>query len=349
MPTAKRQKGSSAARSKQLPKSKTVPKEDPEEPYPTPAEVEEEPEHDFVRVAQKNWLKSHKRPSKVKVKNDVLKQDIWDSLEREGFPYKSLLLLESLQTLERYECICCCHLVHYDIDRLAASYLWPGYTQESSNHHVLLIVLIVNVKRREHLETWSELIILSMSSPSLTIELPGIFEDRPAEFSSLFRRVLSMMLDRTLHTTTKTSLLYFLIHSFQNLDCAIVRKECAPLVSINIWHNLSADTLREAQLEKRPHLRKSWRATIKRFDAADEEGKSRLRFERSWLYTLLLDFLTRLYEEDGKEGKVKLRTLKPHAFLLIFLDKVKRYIVSALRSSYRIFKASCRQDDSSIP
>jgi intron-binding protein aquarius len=36
------------------------------------------------------------------------------------------------------------------------SYLWPGYTEESTNFHVLLSVLIVNTKRREHLDTWSE-------------------------------------------------------------------------------------------------------------------------------------------------------------------------------------------------
>lgn len=34
------------------------------------------------------------------------------------------------------------------------SYLWPGYTEEASNYHVLLIALIVNAKRRERLETW---------------------------------------------------------------------------------------------------------------------------------------------------------------------------------------------------
>jgi intron-binding protein aquarius len=70
------------------------------EDHPTPAEIEQE-EHEFVQVARKNWLKTSKRATKVKVKNDVLKQGIWDSLERDGFPYKALLLLESLQTLER--------------------------------------------------------------------------------------------------------------------------------------------------------------------------------------------------------------------------------------------------------
>jgi intron-binding protein aquarius len=130
----------------------------------------------------------------------------------------------------------------------------------------------------------------------------------------MFRRVLSMMLDRTLSITIRTNLLCFLIHSFQSLDCGIVRKECAPLVSINIWHNLSTDKLREAQLNKIPILKKSWRAALKRFDAADDAGKSRLRFERSWLYTLLLEFLDLLYEgHNGKEGEFRILVQTDHS------------------------------------
>lgn len=132
---------------------------------------------------------------------------------------------------------------------------------------------------------------------------PGIFEDKPAEFSSLFRRVLSMTLDTTLSTTIRTHLLCFLIHAFQSLDCAIVRKECAPLVSISIWHNLSSDRLRETKLEESPHLKKAWRAAAKRYDAADDATKARLRFERSWLYTLVLNFLGLVYNETSKAGK----------------------------------------------
>lgn len=98
MPNAKRLRSSGA--SKAQPKSAPAPGASQDEGRPTPAEVEEE-EHQFVQVARKNWLKPGKKPAKVKVKNDVLKQSMWDQLEREGFAYKSLLLLESLQTLER--------------------------------------------------------------------------------------------------------------------------------------------------------------------------------------------------------------------------------------------------------
>lgn len=96
MPTSKRQRGSGAVKTK---KQVEAPVDTAEE-RPTPAEVEEE-EHPFVQLARKHWLKPGKRATKVKVKNDVLKQGIWEVLERETFQYKPLRLLESLQILER--------------------------------------------------------------------------------------------------------------------------------------------------------------------------------------------------------------------------------------------------------
>jgi intron-binding protein aquarius len=167
---------------------------------------------------------------------------------------------------------------------VASSYLWPGYSEDSSNFHVLLIVLIANVKWRERLETWA------------------IFNDRPADFSALFRRILSMSLDTSLSWTIRRHILLFVIHAFQSLDCGIVRKECAPLVSISIWHNLASDKKREQLFNATPHLKKAWKASAKRYDAADDETKARLRFERCWLYTLVLDFYNQIYSQDVKEG-----------------------------------------------
>lgn len=253
MPTAKRLKSNTrAAKSKEN-----------ITPRPTVADLEGESE--FAQLAKKHWLKptTTKRAAKVKVKNDVLKKQIWDVLEKDGFPYKSLLVLEGLQTLE--------------------SYLWPGYSEDSSNFHVLLIALLTTVKARERLDTWS------------------IFEDRLDEFSSLFRRTLSMTLDPTLSLNVRTHLLSFIIYAFQSLDCASVRKECAPLVSIAIWHNLSTETKRENKLNELPQLRKAWKASGKRYDSGDDAAKARLRFERAWLYTLTLDFLRIIYEDKRKQ------------------------------------------------
>lgn len=129
MPNTKRLKGGNAAKAAQP----RQPKPEKTDDRPTPAEVEEE-EHPFVQLARKTWLKPGKKASPPKVKPDVIKKGIWEILERDAFSYKALRLLESLQVLE--------------------SYLWPGYTEDASNFHVLLIAMIVNVKRREHLETW---------------------------------------------------------------------------------------------------------------------------------------------------------------------------------------------------
>ncbi|KAF9875627.1 intron-binding protein aquarius [Colletotrichum karsti] len=260
MPTAKRQKKSGEAQAAPSTRSKTKTTGE----RPTVADIEGESA--FAQIAKKHWLKSNKKPVKVKVKNDVLKQEIWDVLEHDGFPYKSILTLESLQTLE--------------------SWLWPGYTDDSSNHHVLLIVLLINVKRREQLEAWS------------------IFEDKADDFSSLFRRILSMTLDQTLSPTIKTHLLSFLISAFQSLDCAVVRKECAPLVSISIWHSLSTEELREEKLDQKAHVRKAWRAAGKRYDTADDATKAKLRFDRSWLYTMVLHFLSLIYTENAKPDQI---------------------------------------------
>ena len=69
-----------------------------------------------------------------------------------------------------------------------------------------------------------------------------------------------------------------------------------------MWHNLASDSARENKFEEHGQLRKAWRAAAKRYEAADEEGQAKLRFERAWLYTLLLDFVGRLYNEDQGKG-----------------------------------------------
>lgn len=66
---------------------------------PLPTAVDEDVE--FAQLAKQHWLKTTKRSTKVKVKNEVLKTEIWDSLEKDGFQFKSLAALESFQLLER--------------------------------------------------------------------------------------------------------------------------------------------------------------------------------------------------------------------------------------------------------
>ena len=71
-----------------------------EEARPTVAELDGESA--FAQLAQQHWLKPSKKSAKVKIKHDVLKTEIWDVLEKDGFAFKSLLALENLQILEKY-------------------------------------------------------------------------------------------------------------------------------------------------------------------------------------------------------------------------------------------------------
>ncbi len=73
-------------------------------------------------------------------------------------------------------------------------------------------------------------------------------------------------------------------------------------MSVGTWHNISTEAKRDELLDTNPHLKKAWRAATKRYDAADDATKARLRFERSWLYTAMLDFLTVLSSEGAKQG-----------------------------------------------
>lgn len=61
-------------------------------------------ESSFAQLANEHWLTTSKKSKKVKVKQDVLKNEIWDVLEKGDFAFGSLLALENLQILERYEC-----------------------------------------------------------------------------------------------------------------------------------------------------------------------------------------------------------------------------------------------------
>jgi intron-binding protein aquarius len=53
----------------------------------------------YAAIARKTWL-DKKKPPKVNPK--VLKEEIWDHLETDGFAYGDLLMLETLQALEKY-------------------------------------------------------------------------------------------------------------------------------------------------------------------------------------------------------------------------------------------------------
>ncbi|KAI4148346.1 MAG: hypothetical protein LQ341_001615 [Variospora aurantia] len=156
-----------------------------------------EGENKWTQLAQKHWRNLVKSR---KVKNEVIKNDIWDSLENEGFPFRTLLILENLQLLEN-----------------------------------------------------------------------------------------------SLSVTIRTYILSFLISAFQSLDNGLIRRECAPLVSISIWQNLASEATKERKFEQHPPLKKAWRAATRKFNSADETTQAKLRFDHNLIYCeRFLEFLADL-------------------------------------------------------
>ncbi|CAK4030494.1 Intron-binding aquarius [Lecanosticta acicola] len=251
-------------------------------------------DHDLARIARETWLAT---PNPPKVLPATVGK-LWKLVEDDQFGTFSLLLLEQLQALERY--------------------LWPGYTSEASNQHVLLLALLVNTKRQERLPIWP------------------YFANSPDEFSDLFRRIVHLSVDQSLSTTLRTYLLTFVVAAYQSLDHGIVRKECAPLVSIGIWHNLHSDVAREKQLAKGTQLQKAWRAARKKMDNADAAGQARLRFERSWLRSLVLDFFDKIYDAGVDVDTKQENVLYCERFLELLCDlqsqlPTRRYVNTLLR------------------
>ena len=143
-----------------------------------------------------------------------------------------------------------------------------------------------------------------------------------------------MTIDSSISLPVRTHLITFITGAFQSLDSGIIRKECAPLVSIGIWHNLHSETVRKQKLEKIVPFLKAWRAAAKRFDGADAPTQARLRFERSWLYSLILDFLNKLYSTESASHEANIAYCERVLELLADLESqlpTRRYVNTLLQ------------------
>jgi hypothetical protein len=69
----------------------------PADSRPTVAELQGD--NHYAQLARENWLKDS-GPSRFSP--ELLKKGVWDVLEKENFQFRSLLILENLQFLEKY-------------------------------------------------------------------------------------------------------------------------------------------------------------------------------------------------------------------------------------------------------
>ncbi|KAK9470806.1 P-loop containing nucleoside triphosphate hydrolase protein [Dipodascopsis tothii] len=185
--------------------------------------------------------------------------DVYRTLEHAGFDSALMGRLEYGQYLERF--------------------LWPHFSAASADDHAISIALMAVAKSRDGRLDW------------------GLFGNNDGAFAALVHRILELVLQTDTRAPAAPLLLAFVTLAFQALDVEAVRKECAPLVSIGVWTSLHSADARESALASAPHLRKVWRGTSKRFDAAladagaDADRKARLRFDRTWLYSVLLKYV----------------------------------------------------------
>ena len=115
-----------------------------------PAFAMDAPHEDaWTAVAQRLW------PSNTpvrKAKPETVKTEVWDALEADRFSLRALTTLENLQILEKYD-----HNVATDRNAgelTGTRFLWPSFTSDASNQHVLLIAIFVGVKHGSRLPIW---------------------------------------------------------------------------------------------------------------------------------------------------------------------------------------------------
>jgi intron-binding protein aquarius len=70
----------------------------PSQLHARPTVADLQGDNHYAEIARNNWLKNSK-PGKVRP--NVVKEELWDRLEKDGFAHGSLLILETLQILEK--------------------------------------------------------------------------------------------------------------------------------------------------------------------------------------------------------------------------------------------------------
>ena len=63
----------------------------------------------WALLAKKHWPKP---ATSKKTKLEVIKKEIWAVLEQEAFQFRSLLILETLQLLEKYTSLPCLSIIY---------------------------------------------------------------------------------------------------------------------------------------------------------------------------------------------------------------------------------------------
>lgn len=119
--------------------------------------------------------------------------------------------------------------------------------------------------------------------------------------------MLSILSTTTTEKWISIQLLQFISIAFKSLDIDSIRKEVAPLVSIQIWSRLSSESLRNNIISQTPTLKKLWKHSQKKLkklkeskDANDKNEYTNLIFYNEWLFSSIMNFFQIIYKSDNK-------------------------------------------------
>lgn len=182
-----------------------------------------------------------------------------------NFSSKRIMLLEFSQYLENY--------------------LWPNFNCDNFTHgHIMSIITMVNEKFRERVPAWEA------------------FKAAPTKFGSFFRGVMeASLVEDAVTLREQNSILIFLIHCFNSLEVDIIRQQIQRIVSLPIWINLLPGR-RDKIFKSNETYKKYWKFTNKNYAKADNDQKSQLEFERTFLSKHILKFY-RVLDSISTEGK----------------------------------------------
>ncbi|KAI0223970.1 hypothetical protein L0F63_001321 [Massospora cicadina] len=194
-------------------------------------------------------------------------------------------------------------LARLEFESAFEKFLWPRFDPKASSpSHVMLLVLVANQKVQD-----------------TTASLPwATFSSDSEKFTRFYHRVLALALTVNaadgkflrgvkphVALALHTSILHFVINTFQAFDQPVIRDQCLRLVGISTWHCLDSAEKRDHIIANFPQLRKLWKQAEKRFASCDEERQAQMLAERGFLSTWLKQFVKLLYTIPESAGEIE--------------------------------------------
>lgn len=220
-------------------------------------------------------------------------------------------------------------IVHLEFSRYLENYLWPAYSQNASDHHVISIVALVNEKYRERIPAWD-----------------AFSKEDESNFASLFLRAARIAADPTFLFVERNQCLLFLTNCVACLEVDLVRKQVNKIVSLRSWYNLSPKSRRDELLNANPGLKKYWRAVEKKEANLSESEKETSDFQRDFLVKLITtvqDTLDTVPESETESVDPEMvRFCERFAEFAIEIESVfttRRFVNALLHSSLFVVRA----------